>query len=194
VPPWKFANEPLSSFGFDYKCASALRHSAELRCFLTAHDLESDAEWAGFQVAGRRTGSIGDGNGLQSSVMNGAHGAGSSGGSEGGGGGGGGVVSGGGGSVVSGGAGAGVGRTFGTFFKELRQTVVQSTAVATVGGALGIETPKPRVAEEVRNHRLNCNLLYLPSTAAPAINLPQTSLVEPSLRLPSISLPLIILP
>jgi len=40
------------------------------------------------------------------------------------------------------------GRDFGRFFKELRQTVVQSTAVSAVGGALGLDTPKPKVMEE----------------------------------------------
>ena len=39
-------------------------------------------------------------------------------------------------------------RDFGRFFKELRQTVVQSTAVTAVGGALGLETVKPKVMEE----------------------------------------------
>ena len=42
----------------------------------------------------------------------------------------------------------GQGRDFGRFFKELRQTVVQSTAVTAVGGALGLDTPKPKVMEE----------------------------------------------
>lgn len=39
-------------------------------------------------------------------------------------------------------------RDFGRFFKELRQTVVQSTAISAVGGALGLDTPKPKVMEE----------------------------------------------
>ena len=39
-------------------------------------------------------------------------------------------------------------RDFGRFFKELRQTVVQSTAVSAVGGVLGLDTPKPKVMEE----------------------------------------------
>jgi sorting nexin-1/2 len=39
-------------------------------------------------------------------------------------------------------------RDIGRFFKELRQTVVQSTAVTAVGGVLGLETPKPKVMEE----------------------------------------------
>jgi sorting nexin-1/2 len=39
-------------------------------------------------------------------------------------------------------------RDLGRFFKELRQTVVQSTAVSAVGGVLGLDTPKPKVMEE----------------------------------------------
>lgn len=45
-------------------------------------------------------------------------------------------------------ASPGQSRDIGRFFKELRQTVVQSTAVTAVGGVLGLETPKPKVMEE----------------------------------------------
>lgn len=106
-----------------------LRHSAELRVFLTAHDLEASAEWAGFKarramgaVSPVSTGNDENGNAGFPSSRPGGNGDGTS---------------------------PSPGRAkIGRFFKELRQTVVQSTAVATVGGALGIETPKPRVAEE----------------------------------------------
>ena len=135
-----------------------LRHSAELRVFLTAHDLDASVEWAGFKarrinVSGGGTGGAVDaflsssspppgggggvggfGNNDNDDENNNNNGFGAK-------------------DNVVGGVAASPpvvagGRRFGRFFKELRQTVVQSTAVATVGGALGIETPKPRVAEE----------------------------------------------
>lgn len=72
-------------------------------------------------------------------------------------------------------------RDFGRFFKELRQTVVQSTAVSTVGGALGLDTPKPKVMEEDaaflvekdRVHRIEHELSGMSSKATKLLTLQQ---------------------
>lgn len=39
-------------------------------------------------------------------------------------------------------------RGAGKFFKEMKQTIVQSTAVGMMGGAFGLETHKPKIVEE----------------------------------------------
>ena len=72
-------------------------------------------------------------------------------------------------------------RDFGRFFKELRQTVVQSTAVTTVGDALGLDTPKPKVMEEDaaflvekdRVHRIEHELSGMSSKATKLLTLQQ---------------------
>ena len=117
-----------------------IRRSAELRVFLTSHDLERDVQWAGFAArvpmpthgvpTAGMPGAEANENayGTYGAAPPGALDAGAPG---------------------SPGPAPGSRREkVGKFFKELRQTMAQSGAAAAVGGALGLETSKPRVAED----------------------------------------------
>ena len=104
-----------------------LRNSAELQLFLTCQDLGASYEWTSFrtglQLPSSSAATASPPNGIgrpgYSSPLYSTSGSG-------------------------GGGSKGIGR----FFKELRQSVAQSSAVTALGGALGLETNKPKVCEE----------------------------------------------
>ena len=140
----KFVNDRMTQLqSYLAKLCShpTLRHASELRLFLTAHDLEVNPTWTGFKTNPSAadvvlSGGPGSPSAIGTMAMMGGgiennanhphvmHPAGAPSGSGGG------------------------GRKIGRFFKELRQTVVQSSAVASVGATFGIETHKPKVTEE----------------------------------------------